>query len=29
MYGTWILNQKFNSIRISVLYDMTENWKNN
>ena len=27
MYGSYILNQKFDSIRISVLCDMTKIWK--
>ena len=29
MYGTYILNQKFDSIRISVLYDKIKIWRSN
>ena len=28
IYGTYILNQKFDSIRILVLRDTTKIWKN-
>ena len=28
MYGTYIPKQKFDSIRILVLYDVTKIWKN-